>query len=88
MQLLRDTLDAEFLFDREAVAFIDEIYRKSNECSDAATMLNELPEGNRRRAELQLQLLELEKWMMITAFDEAKKQFKPYLQLYDGSIRA
>ena len=84
MQLLRDTLQAEFLFDHETVSFIDEIYRKSNELSDTDAMLNPLPEGTPRRAALQEKRLELEKWLLITAFDTAKQRFKPYLLLHEN----
>ena len=79
IELYRDTREAEFLFGTEVPAFIDEVAKAANELwtlrPDNAIATGDQPRVNR--------IHELERWLVTTAFEQAKTLFGRYLKLTD-----
>ena len=96
--LLQGTHDAEFLFPGDAVDVIDQVHKKTNEWRMEKTRLDEVsadlarenklgtarPDLEGRQRELKLQLMAVERWLHIDAWDLAKEKFKPHLTLRDA----
>jgi len=67
-ELLRDTREAEFLFEKDATGFIDELWHKANE-------------HRVRSTQSPLGLEALEEWLMVTSYQDAKRIFGRYLKI-------
>lgn len=79
IQLYRDTSEAEFLFDVEIANFIKEMAGKAGNYKSLR------PETVYQLGDLEkiARVEELQLWLGITAFDEAKRKFGQYLRLVD-----
>ena len=84
-KLLRETSEAEFLFEPDAVAFIDQVRRKAQE-HRMKSMLMEDPRQADRRQQLMAEVHALENWLMEDAFKLGKERFGRYLRFSDKDI--
>lgn len=75
---LRDTRRAEFIFDADVKALLDQIYAKANDHRS----LSRVPELRRTR-EQNDRINQAEQWLVVTAFEEAKQIFGRYLRLVE-----
>lgn len=72
----RDTREAEFLFDRDVVAFLEQVVKNLNEHWQLREDTEDQARLNSRN--------KLELWLVSTAFDEAKGVFGRYLRVTEN----
>ncbi len=77
MQLYRDTREAEFLFGSEIPAFIEQVAKTANEHRSLRPD-SAYAAGDQHRID---RIGEVEGWLAVRAFEEAKEKFGPYLRL-------
>jgi len=82
IQLRRDTITAEFLFDPEIEAFIDKVYTHAIKVNSLETKINSEGDPDRRET-LFREFNPLMEWLSVTAFTEAKALFGRYLVVSD-----
>ncbi|MEW6143605.1 MAG: hypothetical protein AB1598_01160 [Thermodesulfobacteriota bacterium] len=80
-QFLRETREAEFLFDKEILEYTDEMYKKALKIHAIVASYESLPTGD-RRTELVNEQLSLVTWFS-SQVEIASKKFSKYLSLKD-----
>jgi hypothetical protein len=85
--LLRETLEAEFLFGPEVTAFIADVYFKASEYR-VRSKLAEDPREERRRPKLIEEQTSLGNWLASDAMSRAKELFAAYLELSEQNFEA
>jgi hypothetical protein len=78
IQFLRDTRDAEFLFEKDVVTFLGEVYRNASKHRTVSRARDQ-----QSRQEDVDRLNEIESWLATTAVDQAKTTFGRYLRVAD-----
>jgi hypothetical protein len=78
---LRNTRQAEFLFDADVTTLLDEIYAKAHKHRSLSQVA-----GPRRTDEQNAQINEAEEWLTGTAFEATKRTFGRYLRLVEPPV--
>jgi hypothetical protein len=81
IQLLRETLEAEFLFGPEIETFIKQVSAKASELRTKSKIYPQANTPEQRRQELMTECNALENWLVEDAFGLAKTHFAKYLRL-------
>src|ERR1039457_331739 len=86
-KLLRETNEAEFLFEADVVDFVSEVRKKALEHRAKARGMDDSREAERRQGLLE-DVTQIENWLSSDAFELGKKRFLPYLRFSEKEIDA
>jgi hypothetical protein len=84
-KLLRETNEAEFLFDPSVSEFLDEVRGKATEIWTRSEGMKDPREAGHRE-KLLAEILPLRNWLASDAFGLAKERFRPYLKFSDKDL--